>query len=71
MLFDASESLRPALQDAQRQLDAAADAIAQANAGGSQAVDAAMTRTAQAALFSEALIGAVHARFAEIKAATK
>lgn len=72
-MFDVGESLRGALDNAHEQLrDAQAD-VARANAGGAagRAGDAAMARTARAAIFSEALLEAEHARFAEIKAVSK
>ncbi len=69
-MFDVAESLTPALRNAQSQLDTAAATVAQVNAHGGNTEEA-MTATAQAALFSEALLGAVHARLAELKAAAK
>ncbi|MEO6836524.1 MAG: hypothetical protein ABI231_11560 [Candidatus Tumulicola sp.] len=65
--------MRGALDGARRRLDDAQSAVARANAGGEagRAADAAMAQTAQAAIFSEALLNAEHARFEEIKAVTK
>jgi hypothetical protein len=69
-MFDVADSLTPALHDAQRRLDGASEQTARANASGRDA-GAAMTATAGAALFTEALLAALHARLAEVKAATK
>ncbi|HVA34203.1 MAG TPA: hypothetical protein VNG31_08655 [Candidatus Baltobacteraceae bacterium] len=72
-MFDVGESLRGALTQARDDLAAAQAAVARANAGGEpgRAADAAMARTAQAAIFTEALFEAQHARLAEIKSVTK
>ncbi|HEY5425504.1 MAG TPA: hypothetical protein VIJ77_03045 [Candidatus Tumulicola sp.] len=72
-MFDVGDSLRGALEGARTRLLDAQAAVARANAGGEtgRAADAAMARTAQAAIFSEALLGAQRARFEEIKAVTK
>lgn len=72
-MFDVGESLRAALDDARERLEDAQAAVARANAGGDagRAADAAMARTARAAIFSEALLSAERARFEEIKAVTK
>jgi hypothetical protein len=69
-MFDVGDSLAPALRSAQQQFDTASEQTARANATGAGS-DAAMTATAHAALFSEALLAALHARLAEVKAATK
>lgn len=69
-MFDVGDSLAPAMRRAQQQLDTASERTARANATG-RGADAAMTATAHAALFSEALLAALHARLAEVKAATK
>ena len=69
-MFDIGESLAPAVRRAQQHLDAASEQTARANASGSGA-EAAMTATAHAALFTEALLAALHARLAEVKAAAK
>jgi hypothetical protein len=72
-MFDAGDSLRDALDGARDRLRDAQAAVARANAGerSGRAADAAMAQTAQAAIFSEALLNAEHARLAEIKAVTK
>jgi hypothetical protein len=72
-MFDVGDSLRSALDGARDRLHDAQAAVARANAGGAggRAADAAMAQTAQAAIFSEALLESEHARLAEIKAVTK
>ncbi len=70
-MFDVADSLHAALERATVELHAAQRAVAHANAGGGRFGDAAMAATAQAAIFSEALINAEHARLQELKAATK
>ncbi|MGA7569602.1 MAG: hypothetical protein WBG27_01445 [Candidatus Aquilonibacter sp.] len=71
-MFDVAESLRGGLASAAVRLQQAQSVIAHANAGeGGRTVDAAMAQTAQAAIFDEALLGAMHARLEEIKAVTK
>ena len=72
-MFDVGNSLREALQAAHQRLEEAQGAVARAGAGerGGRAADAAMAATAQAAIFSEALIGAERARFEELKAVTR
>jgi hypothetical protein len=72
-MFDVGESLRGPIGGAAQRLRDAEAAVARANAGGSagRAADAAMAATADAAIFTEALIGAERARFSEIKAVTK
>jgi hypothetical protein len=72
-MFDVGDSLRSALDGAGQRLRDAQTVVARANAGRSagRAADAAMAQTAQAAIFSEALLDAVRARFEEIKAVTK
>jgi hypothetical protein len=71
-MFDVADSLEGGLQAAQRRLSDAQTAVARANAGvGGRGTDAAMAETAQAAIFQEALLSAVHARLQEIKAVTK
>ena len=59
------------MQTAQGRLEDSARAVVRANAEGTDATDAALAQTAQATLFSEALLGAVHERFAELKAVTR
>ncbi len=72
-MFDVGSSLQPALASARSRLLDAQTAIAQANAGrrAGRSADAAMAQTARAALFTEALLAAQRARFAEIKAVAK
>jgi hypothetical protein len=72
-MFDVGDSLRDALERARTSLRDAHSAVAQSNAGGSagRSADAAMARTAQTAIFTEALLAAEHARFVEIKLVTK
>ena len=72
-MFDVGDSLRDALQDARSRLSDAQLQIARVNSGvaAGRSADAAMAQTAQAAIFTEALLGAEHARFEEIKAITK
>ncbi len=67
------DSLRAALDGAGERLRDAQAAVARANAGErpGRAADAAMAQTAQAAIFSEALLNAEHARLEEIKAVSK
>jgi hypothetical protein len=72
-MFDVGESLRGAFENARAGLREAQRAIAAANAGQQtgRSSDAAMAQTAQAAIFTEALIAAEHARLAEIKAVAR
>jgi hypothetical protein len=71
-MFDVAESLRGGLESAQTRLLEAQRIVARANAGeGGRTADAAMAKTAQAAIFDEALLGAMHARLEELKAVTK
>ncbi len=72
-MFDVGESLRAALSEARTRLREAQESVARANAGGAtgRSADAAMAQTAQAAIFTEVLLAAERARFAEIKAVTK
>lgn len=69
-MFDVGDSLAPAVRRVQQQLDTASEQTARANASG-RGAETAMTATAHAALFSEALLAALHARLAEVKAAAK
>lgn len=69
-MFDVGDSLAPAVRRAQQQLDISSERTARANATG-RGAESAMTATARAALFGEALLAALHARLAEVKAATK
>jgi hypothetical protein len=72
-MFEMVDSLRQALDRASDRLRSAQLAVAKANAveGAGRAADAAMAQTAQAAIFSEALLAAERARLAEIKAVTR
>ena len=72
-MFDVGESLRDALTAARDALREAQASVALANSGkeAGRSADAAMASTAQAAIFTEALLAAERARFAEIKAVTK
>lgn len=71
-MFDVAESLQPGLADAQMRLRNAQAAVASANSGrAGRATDAAMAQTARAAIFSEALLSAMHARLSEVKAVTR
>ncbi|MDQ6931053.1 MAG: hypothetical protein M3126_10360 [Candidatus Eremiobacteraeota bacterium] len=70
--MDVAPQLQSALSDARSSLaqNSARAALAQTNLG-APATDATMAGLAQAAIFSEALLSAMHARLAEIKAVTK
>jgi hypothetical protein len=71
-MFDVAESLRGGLEAATQRLAQAQAMVARANAGeGGRTADAAMAQTARAAIFDEALLGAMHARLEEVKAVTK
>ncbi len=72
-MFDIGDSLRDAIGDARMRLESAQGAVARANSGEAEgrSADAAMARTAQAAIFMEALLGAQRARLEEIKAVAK
>jgi hypothetical protein len=71
-MFDVADSLQGGLASAEQRLHDAQIALARAGAGGgSRSADAAMSEAAQAAIFNEALLGAMHARLAELKAVTK
>lgn len=71
-MFDVAQSLQTGLEDAQARLRDAQAAVASANAGAAgRSTDAAMAQTAQAAIFNEALLGAMHARLEELKAVTR
>jgi hypothetical protein len=70
-MFDVAASLNDAVSLAQRDLNGAASATARAQTAlGGTRVDAAMAGVARKAIFSEALLNAVHARLAEIKNVT-
>lgn len=71
-MFDVADSLRGGLQTAAERLAQAQATVARANADpDGRTADAAMAQTAQAAIFDEALLGAMHARLEEVKAVTK
>jgi hypothetical protein len=71
-MFDVADSLRSGLQIAAERLAQAQASVARASTGeGGRTADAAMAQTAQAAIFDEALLGAMHARLEEVKAVTK
>jgi hypothetical protein len=71
-MFDIGESLDRGLARAQQRLHDAQSAVAEANAGhGGRSTDAAMAQTARAAIFSEALLSAIHSRLEEVKAVTR
>jgi hypothetical protein len=72
-MFDVGDSLRGALKRADAELHEAQRRVAIANAGGTggRSADAAMAQTAQAAIFTEALLSVEHARFEEIKSVTR
>lgn len=68
-MFDVGDTLQAALGRAHVELRDAQSQVAVANTGGTsgRSADAAMARTAQAAIFTEALLSAQHARLEEIK----
>ncbi|MBV8155283.1 MAG: hypothetical protein JO192_10700 [Candidatus Eremiobacteraeota bacterium] len=72
-MFDVGESLQAPLDRARAALHEAQADVAAAAAGGtaSRRADAAMAKTAQAAIFTEALLAAQHARLEEIKGVTR
>jgi hypothetical protein len=72
-MYDVADSLREAFADARDRLREAQVSVARANSGeaSSRRADAAMAATAQAAIFTEALLAAERARFAAIKSVTK
>ncbi len=72
-MFDVGDTLRDGLDEARSKLRDAQRALARANSGDAtgRAADGAMAQTAQAALFTEALLSAEHARLAEIKTVVK
>ena len=72
-MFDVGDSLRSAFVAAGAKLRAAQAAVAQSNAGvaSARSAQAAMAQTAQAAIFTEALLSAEHARLAELKEVAK
>ncbi len=72
-MFDVAQSLQDALTAARVRLAGAQAAVARANSGqgAGRSADAAMAQTAAAAIFTEALLAAEHARFEEIKTVAK
>jgi hypothetical protein len=72
-MFDVGDSLRDALAAAGDRLREAQASVALANSGTElgRSADAAMAQTAEAAIFTEVLLAAERARFAEIKAVAK
>jgi hypothetical protein len=67
-MFDVADSLMSALRGAQDDLRAAAGRTARSETlPGSQRPDRDMAQVARQAVFTEALLGAMHARLAEIK----
>lgn len=72
-MFDVGDSLQGALERAHVELRDAQSRVAAANAGGrsGRTADAAMARTAQAAIFTEVLLSAEHARLEEIKSVSR
>jgi hypothetical protein len=71
-MFDVGESLRGGLGTAAEHMREAQGKVALANAGTDRrGADAAMAQAAQAAIFDEALLGALHARLEEVKSVTK
>ena len=72
-MFDVSDSLRGAFETARERLREAQASILSANAGkrNGRSADAALTQTAKAAIFTEALLASEHSRLAEIKSVTK
>jgi hypothetical protein len=70
-MFDVAGTLFDALSAARSRLGASAGATARSGtAYGGSRVDAAMAGVAEQAIFSEAVMSAVHARLAEIKSVT-
>ena len=70
-MFDVAATLSDALFSARSRLRGSADATARSGtAYGGTRVDAAMAGVAEQAIFSEALMSALHARLAEIKSVT-
>jgi hypothetical protein len=71
-MFDVAASLSDAMKLARIGLSDTASATARAHTPfGSTRTDAAMAAVAQKAIFTEALLNAVHARLAEIKSVTR
>lgn len=71
-MFDVAGSLTNAMNAARNGLADAASATSRAQTPyGSSRTDTAMAEAAQQAIFSEALLNAIHARLAEIKSAAR
>lgn len=71
-MFDVGDTLQGGLARGRAELRAAQVQVARANAGrASRSADAAMAQTARAAIFTEALLGALRARLTEVKSVTK
>lgn len=72
-MFDVGLSLRDAFASARTQLHDAQVKLAHAGAGDGheRSADLAMAQTARSAIFTEALLAAVRARFEEIKSVAK
>ena len=72
-MFDVGDSLQGALERAHVELRDAQSRVAAANTGGlgGRSADAAMAQTAQAAIFTQALLSAEHARLEEIKSVSR
>ena len=72
-MFDVGLSLRDAFSNARTQLHDAQAALARAGAGDgpTRSADLAMSQTARSAIFTEALLAAMRARFEEIKSVAK
>jgi hypothetical protein len=71
-MFDVGESLQGGFTTASERMRNAQALVARANAGqGGRGADAAMAQAARAAIFDEALMGALHARLEEVKTVSK
>lgn len=73
LMFDVGDSLREALDRGRSELQDAQASVARANAGlvEGRSADLAMAQTAEAAIFTEAVLAAMHSRFEAIKAVAK
>jgi hypothetical protein len=71
-MFDVAQSLLPALDASRDALSRAAERTATAySQTGTSGANRAMADAARQAIFTEAILGAVHARLAEIKDAAR
>jgi hypothetical protein len=71
-MFDVAGSLASAMNEARSGLADAASATSRAQTPyGAPRTDIAMAGAAQQAIFTEALLNAIHARLAEIKSVTR